>query len=53
MEFIGRVAFALIFTKIIGETGVFLAEPAAWTGATLVLGIVCIRKVRALPKNNI
>ena len=53
MEFIGRVAFALIFTKMIGETGVFLAEPAAWTGATLVLGIVCIKKVRALPKNNV
>ncbi len=37
LELIMRIAVALIVPRLIGETGIYLAEPAAWIGADLLL----------------
>ena len=36
-ELVMRIASALILARVIGETGLFIAEVAAWGGAVIVL----------------
>ncbi|MBR1585184.1 MAG: MATE family efflux transporter [Clostridia bacterium] len=47
-ELIMRVGSALILPSFLGYTGVFLAEPAAWLGAELLLMITYYRKINRL-----
>lgn len=54
-ELIMRVASALILARIIGETGLFIAEVAAWGGAVAVLifsYIYTIRKIENKQENR-
>lgn len=47
MEFFVRVGVALLLPKFIGQNGIFYAEIAAWTGATVLLVVsyyISIRK---------
>ena len=37
LELVMRIAVALILPKLIGENGIYFAEPAAWLGAVLLL----------------
>ena len=37
LELVMRIAVALILPKLIGENGIYFAEPAAWLGAVLML----------------
>lgn len=48
MEFIMRVAAALVFTSIWGETAIFFAEPFAWAGAAIVLMWACWRMMKKI-----
>ncbi len=50
LEFIMRVSAAMILPGIIGETGIFLAEPAAWTGAAVSLIILYYREIRLVKR---
>ena len=52
LEFLARVSVALIFSRIWGAKAIFCAEPCAWIAATILLAVVCIRKVKALPRNS-
>ena len=50
VEFIMRTDSALLLPLILGETGIFFAETAAWVGADIVLVIsylVCAKKLPA------
>lgn len=38
-EFVMRISAALIFPHFIGQDGIFFAEIAAWSGATVILCI--------------
>lgn len=51
MELIMRVGTALLLPFMMGENGIFLAEPAAWTGAAVLLIVTYYRKERAFPKD--
>ncbi len=53
MEFMARVSVALFFSGIWGSQVIFLAEPLAWTAAAVVLAAMCIRKVKAMPTENL
>ena len=47
VEFFVRVGVALLLPKFIGQNGIFYAEIAAWTGATVLLIVsyyISIRK---------
>ena len=47
VEFFVRVGVALLLPKFIGQNGIFYAEIAAWTGATVLLVVsyyISIRK---------
>lgn len=35
LECVGRVSVALLFPRLMGETGLFFAEPAAWLGSVI------------------
>ena len=37
VEFFVRVGVALLLPKLVGQNGIFYAEIAAWTGATVLL----------------
>ena len=50
MEFFVRVGVALLLPKFIGQNGIFYAEIAAWTGATVLLVVsyyISIRKFKS------
>ncbi len=51
-EMVMRIASALILARIIGETGLFIAEVAAWAGATVVLIFSYIYTIRKLERQN-
>ena len=36
-EFAMRTSAALYLPRVLGETGIFFAEPAAWLGADIIL----------------
>lgn len=46
MQVIMRVICALFLTHLIGYTGVFWGEIAAWIGADIFLGIVCAGRLK-------
>ena len=51
MEFFIRVGVALLLPKLVGQNGIFYAEIAAWTGATVLLVVsyyISIRKFKAV-----
>lgn len=52
-EFVMRTATALILPLIIGETGIYLAEIAAWAGANVVLVSSYLVMAGKLPKEDI
>ena len=52
VEFIMRVAVAFTIPGLVGQNGVFLAEPAAWLGATVLLGAAYYRRVRMVEKTQ-
>ena len=39
VEFFVRVGVALLLPKLVGQNGIFYAEIAAWSGATILLVI--------------
>ena len=50
VEFFVRVGVALLLPKFIGQNGIFYAEIAAWTGATILLVVsyyISIRKFKS------
>lgn len=49
MEFIMRVAAALVFTRIWGSSAIFFAEPFAWAGAAALLMAACWRTMKRIP----
>ena len=51
-ELIMRVASALILARVIGETGLFIAEVAAWGGALVVLIFSYIHTIRKIEKSD-
>ena len=50
VEFIMRVGVALIMPSLLGEKGLFLAEPAAWTGCLLVLAVAYYMELHKIKK---
>lgn len=46
LEFVMRVGVALALPPLVGEAGIFFAEPAAWLGADLILVGSYYREVR-------
>ena len=50
-ELIMRVASALILARLIGETGLFIAEVAAWGGAVVVLVFSYFHTIRKIENN--
>ena len=50
VELAMRVAAVVALTAWIGESGAYIAEVAAWTGAAVLLGAGYYRAVRRLPK---
>ena len=48
-EFVMRTAIALLLPLVIQETGIYIAEVAAWAGADLVLVISYFALARKLP----
>lgn len=46
MQVAMRIMCALFLTRLIGHTGVFWGEVAAWAGADIFLGIVCAGRLR-------
>jgi hypothetical protein len=51
-EMIMRIACALILARIIGETGLFIAEVAAWGGAVVVLVFSYLYTIRKLERQK-
>ena len=51
-ELIMRVASALILARVIGETGLFIAEVAAWGGALVVLIFSYIYTIRKIERKG-
>ena len=51
-ELIMRVASALILARLIGETGLFIAEVAAWGGAVVVLVFSYFHTIRKIENNS-
>ena len=49
-ELVMRVASALILARVIGETGLFIAEVAAWGGAVVVLVFSYIYTIRKIER---
>lgn len=49
-ELIGRIAIALVFTRLIGFKAVCYAAPAAWLMADIPLAIIYLRKARGFKK---
>ena len=50
VEFFVRVGVALLLPQFIGQNGIFYAEIAAWTGATVLLVVsyyISIRKFKS------
>ncbi len=52
MEFIMRIAIALILPGLVGQTGIYYAEVAAWVGAAAVLVSVYFAKIRRIEKSQ-
>lgn len=50
LEFFMRVGVALIIPQLVGEFGIFFAEPAAWAGAAIVLIISYYREVKRVKR---
>lgn len=48
LELIMRVGVSLFLPPLVGEIGIFFAEPAAWAGATAVLMIAYYREERRI-----
>lgn len=46
MQVAMRVMCALFLTRLIGHTGVFWGEVAAWVGADIFMGIVCAGRLK-------
>ena len=51
-ELIMRIASALILARVIGETGLFIAEVSAWGGAVAVLIFSYLYTIRKIEKNG-
>lgn len=51
-ELIMRIASALILARIIGETGLFIAEVSAWGGAVAVLVFSYLYTIRKIENNG-
>ena len=51
VEFIMRTGAALLLPLVLGEIGIFFAEPAAWIGADVVLVISYFMVSRKLPED--
>jgi Na+-driven multidrug efflux pump len=51
-ELIMRVVSALLLARIIGETGLFIAEVAAWAGALIVLVFSYIYTIRKIENSG-
>lgn len=49
MECLARISVAVGVSRIFGKDAIFFAEPCAWIAATIVLAVICIRKVKNLP----
>ena len=47
-EMVMRISVALLLPLLLGQDGIFFAEPAAWTGAEVVLMVTYYRKIRKL-----
>ncbi len=47
-EMVMRISVALLLPLILGQDGIFFAEPAAWLGAEVLLMITYYRKIRRL-----
>lgn len=52
VEFIMRTASAALLPALLGNMGIFLAEPLAWLGADVVLGISYVLTMRKLSKTQ-
>lgn len=52
VQLIMRLGCALFLTKIVGSTGVFWGEIAAWTGADLLLFMVCMIYIKKVGKEK-
>lgn len=52
-EFLMRTVTALLLPRIIGKTGIYLAEIAAWTGADMVLITSYLLLARRLPEDPV
>ena len=52
VEFIMRTGTALLLPLVIGETGIFYAEPSAWLGADVILVISWLVVAGRLPKEQ-
>ncbi len=52
-EFIMRTSTALLLPLVMGETGIFFAEIAAWLGADVILVISYFAAVKKLPKPSL
>lgn len=48
-EFIMRTATVLLLPLVLGDTGIFFAEPAAWAGADMILAVSYLLLLRKLP----
>ena len=53
VEFIMRVGVAFTVPALLGQNGVLLAEPAAWLGATVLLGAAYYRRVRLVEREDV
>lgn len=47
-EFIMRTSTVLLLPLVLGETGIFFAEPAAWAGADVILAVSYLLLLRRL-----
>lgn len=52
-EFIMRTGTAWILPVLLGQEGVFLAEPMAWFGADIVLAISYLVTIKGVSKNSL
>ena len=50
IETVMRVGVALVGPLLLGEFGIFLCEPMAWTGAAVFLIIMYYREVRKVER---
>jgi len=53
IEFAMRVGIAVVLPSVIGEFGIFFAEPAAWAGAAVYLIIAYYREIRLIKQKGI